>query len=203
MGCDIHSIGQVRKDGKNWMTVIARPGGDHRCYDSFAVMADVRNGSGFAGCDTGAGWPVLFQPRGLPDGLQMDESGERVPLSEPYYWSFDEKKEEPEYELWLGDHSHSWLTLTELHRIFDGFKDQEYEVHGMISEEQRRDLENGIVPDSWCAWTNRKGYVNAKWKVPAQGSLYGLKSIIETLDKVCLENKVTPDDVRLVFGFDN
>lgn len=43
MGCDIHSIGQVKtKDGK-WVTKLARVAGDDRNYDSFAVMADVRN----------------------------------------------------------------------------------------------------------------------------------------------------------------
>lgn len=201
MGCDIHSIAQVKtKDG--WKTVAARPGGDDRNYDTFAVLADVRNGYGFAGTPTGEGWPVMFEPRGLPDDLEAID-GERVVLPEPYYYSFDKEKKDPQHELWLGDHTYSHLSLAELKLIMKQFARKKYTRSGMISKKQAEELKEGKTPDSWCGWTNQAGYVEAEWKVPATEALWGLKNIIDALDEIAKEHKATPEDVRLVFGFDS
>lgn len=201
MGCDIHSVGQIRRNGK-WESIVPRPGGDDRNYDSFAVMADVRNGEGFAGCDTGEGWPVMFPPRGLPEDCVID-SDYYIRTSEPFYWSFDEKKEKPEYDIWIGDHSHSWLSLDELLIIQERFKDKEYEIHGMLTLEQMSDLQKGKAPDSWCAWTNQYDHLKAKWKVPAIKRLKTLNKMIEALESLRDKNGLKNEDVRVVFGFDS
>lgn len=39
---------------------------DGRRYDLFAILADVRNGYGFAGIPTGDGFNPISQPRGIP-----------------------------------------------------------------------------------------------------------------------------------------
>jgi len=201
MGTDIHSIAQVKtKDG--WKTVVGRPGGDDRNYDTFAVLADVRNGYGFAGTPTGEGWPVMFEPRGLPNDLELD-GDERAVLPEPYYYSFDKEKKDPQHSMWLGDHTYSHLTLAELKLIMKQFSRKKHTRSGMISKKQAEELKEGKTPDSWCGWTNQSGYVQAEWKVPATEALWGLKNIIDALEAIAKEHKATPEDIRFVFGFDS
>jgi hypothetical protein len=82
MGCDIHAGIEVN-DGNGW-TPLKWPNRWHRDddpeeppqtarldlnrnYDAFAILANVRNGYGFAGCDTGDGFVPIAEPRGLPD----------------------------------------------------------------------------------------------------------------------------------------
>lgn len=69
---------------------------EHRDYDAFAILADVRNGRGFAGCDTGDGFTPIANPKGTnPPGA----SAQYRALVK--HWGLD-------------GHSHSWLTLAEL-----------------------------------------------------------------------------------------
>ena len=72
MGTDIHSIAQVKRDGR-WQTVAVGIDGDRRSYNTFAMLADVRNGYGFAGCRTSTGFPVIHEQRGLPEDLKTNE----------------------------------------------------------------------------------------------------------------------------------
>lgn len=54
---------------------------DGRNYDLFAILADVRNGSGFAGVKTGDGFSVISEPRGLPVDMSdelREEAGRRL-----------------------------------------------------------------------------------------------------------------------------
>jgi hypothetical protein len=68
---------------------------DGRNYDLFAILADVRNGRGFAGSYTGEGFNPIADTKGVPDDMS------------------DVLKEA--YEYWEGDgHSHSWFTVKEL-----------------------------------------------------------------------------------------
>jgi hypothetical protein len=66
-----------------------------RNYDLFSILANVRNGYGFAGVETGEGFVPISQPKGVPEDAC------------------------PEYlavvAQWDGDgHNHSWLTVREL-----------------------------------------------------------------------------------------
>lgn len=82
-----------------------------RCYDDFAILADVRNGRGFAGIKTGEGFVPISEPRGVPkDATEFFKN--RV----------------KEYALdW---HSHSYLTLQDLME----FDWQQYTSHeGIVS----------------------------------------------------------------------
>jgi hypothetical protein len=86
-----------------------------RNYDTFAVLANVRNGSGFAGVDTGDGFVPISEPRDLPDDMSAelraiqasegedDEDGSRYDRLRSAWGAS-----------WLGDHSHSHVTLAEL-----------------------------------------------------------------------------------------
>ena len=119
MGCDIHETYEIQQEDGSWKKHDYRakyqsgePDADGyrktnydklfgdplyigRCYRFFAFLADVRNGSGFAGCDTGDAVVPIDEERGLPDDPSEDYAGE--------------------VENWDGDgHSHSWFTAEEL-----------------------------------------------------------------------------------------
>lgn len=173
MGCDIHLRVQVlapkkteqnkRLDGSfyDWVTEFSDKGwrcmedmkpnpywrmeeGDHdryeaerwfhdRNYDFFAILANVRNGRGFAGVPTGTGFKPIAEPRGYPadlGDLKMLEGDD----------SMD--------GIWMGDHSHSWVTLTELLAVeWDTAKT----VHtGVVSPAEYVEWKEKGVPSSWC-----------------------------------------------------
>lgn len=94
MGCDIHAILQVRS-GDKWETP---PNGVNitnvRDYNLFSVLANVRNGVDL---------PFIAEPRGVPDDLQCnDDFDVHCPCGANYP------------TVWIGDHSHSWVTLAEI-----------------------------------------------------------------------------------------
>lgn len=117
MGCDIHDFIEYRNSGEPWQPIgkwthypygpsddkseVLEPRypqdywyGD-RNYNLFSILADVRNGYGFAGVDTGTGFRPISKPRGLPH---------------------DVSREIRTYSDWYGSdgHSHSHLTLGEI-----------------------------------------------------------------------------------------
>lgn len=69
-----------------------------RDYDLFAMLADVRNGRGFAGCKTGEGFNVIAKPKGLPTNASLQV------VRASNNWGID-------------GHSHSWLTLDEIKKF--------------------------------------------------------------------------------------
>jgi hypothetical protein len=105
MGTDIH-MAVERFDGKKWNWTGIRAGdekwGIARNYDLFSVLANVRNGVGFAGVKTGAGFIPIGKPRGFPNDVDPR--------------SIDHSEEDR--NLWYtkanGDHDASWILLSEL-----------------------------------------------------------------------------------------
>jgi hypothetical protein len=102
MGCDIHLYVERRtdsgwehvpdhsddwRDTANWYST--------RNYNLFAILADVRNGHGFAGIKTGDGFIPIDYPRGLPADVSTKVDAECVE------WGID-------------GHSHSHLTIAEI-----------------------------------------------------------------------------------------
>jgi len=111
MGCDIHLFVEA-KGGKrdDWSLVkrtihvatdyqeerVFRVGwGEGRNYDVFAMLANVRNGRGFAGIDLGDGFTPIDTPRGIPSDTSIDY------LDETESYGMD-------------GHSHSYFSLREL-----------------------------------------------------------------------------------------
>ncbi|HZN64723.1 MAG TPA: hypothetical protein VFB66_05440 [Tepidisphaeraceae bacterium] len=116
-----------------------------RSYDTFAILANVRNGHGFAGIETGGGFISIDDPRGLPG----DMSAELKSLCDDYD---DDRWEELDAKYGagsLGDHSFSWLTLAEL--LAYNWR-QVATKTGVVSLEQFRkwDASGGGWPDGWC-----------------------------------------------------
>lgn len=244
MGCDIHLAVEVRKNGR-WSRRLPLPEAqnewlvkqaertlsdryanlarvtwyDTRCYDAFAILANVRNGFGFAGIPTGEGFIPIAHPKGMP-----------LDVSKEVYALYDQSGLYDGYDIWLGDHSHSWLTLEELDsydwtqttrkrgivslKEFAAMQAEgrarptEYSggVFGQkivtVSEETARaQLEslNGLV-----APVDVTVYVDVSWSVTyaeAAGELYS--KLIPNLRILRDTESVSSSDVRIVFGFDS
>jgi hypothetical protein len=202
MGCDIHSVAQVNKDGK-WRTVAHRVADDNRNYDTFAVYADVRNGRGFAGVPTGEGWKPIADPRGIPDDFEIWEAGH--------------------CGTYMGDHSHSWLLLSEIRAAWEALADKQYAVMGIVERSHyRKTIAKGKTPEEWCGGTSgpdvlivteeqvkagtapeRYSHVSCVWKMDARKRLYLMEKQLQELGWTAEEYEVAPDQVRLVFGFDS
>jgi hypothetical protein len=146
MGCDIHLYVEAKPlEQDRWIRidrqisfhegwddrekqVITLDWGDGRNYNAFAMLADVRNGSGFAGVDTGDGFEPIAMPRGLPEDASpsvYDES-ER--------WGVD-------------GHSHSYFTLRELLNLETlGYWDKTTTIRGVFTTpELEKAKAEGIV----------------------------------------------------------
>jgi hypothetical protein len=121
VGCDIHMWAEVKKnnkwkkvgkvfknqyyrlgeqskvdeDGYEWNPEFTDQPYQSRNYDLFAILANVRNGSGFAGCDTGDGFKPIAMPRGIPRDVSVEA---RIELE----------------KYGVDGHSHSYFTLAEL-----------------------------------------------------------------------------------------
>lgn len=175
-----------------------------RNYNWFAILADVRNGSGFAGCDTGDKFTPIAMPRGLPD----DASPEIKRESDQ--WGVD-------------GHSHSWFTLRE---ILDYDWDSGAIQRGYVdASEFKKYIENG-KPSSW--WGDVRGgnvvritnnqmkdvimgvygnlnpddthYTQIEWGEPCRDAV-GSQYLDTILDKLAEYGE--PEEVRIVFWFDN
>jgi hypothetical protein len=103
---------------------------DDRNYTLFALLADVRNGRGFAGIRTGNPIIPLDQPRGVPSNAS-------------HGWM-------EEVESWDVDmHSHTWFTLRELLEP-NPLYDQPLIRRGVISATQYEHIKStGSKPTDW------------------------------------------------------
>jgi hypothetical protein len=190
MGTDIHIAVEIRKpDGWHLIDV---PVTENRNYRAFAVLANVRNGYGFAGSDTGDEVTPISEPRGLPDDMSP-ELRHKLEDDERAAPAFED---EDEQYFWLGDHSFSWVTLKEM---LDYDLDAPVTVRGYVSEQAARDYrEKGILPGSSAGWTSLPGFVKLEWQVPLRQSASLVGQLIEEI-----RDLGKPEDVRLVFGFDS
>lgn len=94
MGTDIHGVFQRFNTAIHAWQDIPTFYEQDRHYQLFAVLADVRNGYGFAGVPTGDAVTPIARPRGLPTDFAV--------------------KNEEHNGIWMGDHSHSWLSGPEM-----------------------------------------------------------------------------------------
>lgn len=128
MGTDIHCHLERRAAaGQPWERVADAAVVSDRNYNLFAIMADVRNGRGFAGVKTGDGFEPISSPRGLPEdctsGVREDADG----------WGID-------------GHSHSWLTVADI-MAYDW--SQATTLTGVVDIPQLARWKLMGSPDSW------------------------------------------------------
>lgn len=159
----------------------------------FAILADVRNGYGFAGVNTGRGFIPIDEPRGLPN----DVTEEVKKMSDDYG---------------SDGHSHSYFTVRE---IKEYNWDQVTSHCGVVNNKEYAIFKEKGKPESWSGsiWgpdvnmvsneemdgSNNK-YTSVEWTETYRESagkrffdaIHFLSSMAEN-----------DDDVRIVFWFDN
>jgi len=186
MGTDIHIVAEFYKNDC-WHLAELELTHD-RNYRAFAILADVRNGYGFAGFSTGDVLTPISEPRGLPDDMSPELRAKLEPKTDAEDNAVD--------GLYLGDHSFSWVTLKEL---LDYDLDVPVTVGGYVTEETaRRYRETGETPNTWAAWTPQPGFERIEWQKPIRQMASLIPRLIEEISILG-----DPQNVRLVFGFDD
>jgi hypothetical protein len=181
MGCDIHAAIEV-SDGNGWKAVkfpnpwygkykdertktTARLAFD-RDYNAFAILADVRNGSGFAGIDTGDGFQPMSVGRGLPEDITA--AGKKV-CSGDHSDTYVDFEEMQAYD-WTQSTTHRGLVTAEVFEKWDRVKEYDPrpsqwcgDVGGssvkIISEDDMRQRLKAF--DKLLQGSSRKEYVEA------------------------------------------
>lgn len=209
MGCDIHINVEVQQEDSTWREIpyqivwqgrmpkyadrpIAPEGFDNRNYNLFAILANVRNGRGFAGIKTGEGWPSIAANRGLPQNSPSKNSG---------------------------DHSFTWVLLDEL-KSFD-WDATKTNLFGVVHADVYENLADGERPENYSGdvsgygvhvyspgeyqFSKRAGnlamnpYVRVTWTSTAREATY------DWPDRVIpwLEELAHGRPLRLILGFDS
>lgn len=163
MGCDIHIVIERQDADGVWSEIVwqnkpwrdddvpvagipvAPEVFDSRNYHKFAILADVRNGLGFAGIKTCEGWPSIAADRGFPP----DFDAESVATNPA--WPTDGPRS-------LGDHSFTWVSLDEL-KAFPWDTTESW-LYGVVpaKEYERLTVEHD-TPVSYCGDTSGPGIV--------------------------------------------
>jgi hypothetical protein len=158
---------------------------DNRNYSRFAILANIRNYGNN---------PYIDEPRGLPDDVtaEVKEDSEN--------WGID-------------GHSHSYFTLRELIDYQENIEPLKH--RGMISPDAQKALdEDGILPDSWCQWTNQAGWAFREWEEENTVLVPLIEAIKQRADELhviydwlweCIPQEAyeKADNIRIVFWFDN
>lgn len=209
MGSDIHGVFQKRTaDG--WVDI---PSGyeQERHYQLFAVLAGVRNGVGFAGIRTGDPVTPIAEPRGLPADFPVDQYGDHpVPdlsVLTPDRREWAERHPE-DSALWMGDHSHSWLTADEIL----AWQSPQVTKQGVLSRAQYDAWDRRSTPNDYCGGIDGRGVkvVNESerdavpdWThIRVTWSEYLGAEVSYFVEEV-IRLKELHGDVRFVFGFDS
>lgn len=223
MGCDIHIHCEALRKGK-WQKTggfktryydpkskakwFSRKTTDEpyegRNYSLFAVLADVRNGPGFAGCDLGDKFTPISSPKGLPGNVSAEI------LKDSNDWGVD-------------GHSHSWFLLSEL--VGFDWKGKINKHRGYIGIRHYPVFLKKGKPESWCGdvsgrevmkVSNRAAerilkdnlvnkascYTQVEWQESYYESCKSfVDETIQLLKKKSRRKNLS--DVRIVFWFDN
>ena len=173
---------------------------DGRNYDLFAILANVRNGYGFAGVDTGDGFKPIAMPKGVPNDASK-------------YYKLLVKQ-------WDGDgHAHSYFTLDELEK-YDW--NQKTIRRGVVDFKEYKVFKKKGRPNNWSGAVigqnvknvsnkemekvkedpNRSYFTQVSWILTykeAVGSFF--TKTIPQLRKLSKNKDVL--DIRILFFFDN
>ncbi|EAE1475538.1 hypothetical protein DX142_14555 [Listeria monocytogenes] len=212
MGCDIHLMVEVKDRKTNQWTEYDVANGAvkyiGRNYDLFAILANVRNGLGFAGIDTGDAFIPIASPRGVPKDASKN------------YLSFVE-------DWGIDGHSHSFLNLSELQN-FD-WHGQKNKHRGFLSQENYQEYKStgkmfgcatdvygfyilkisnkemdSIIDNKVILDTNFSYYTPIEWEESYYESTIGfVDNVIPSLEKIATDCGYTNEEVRIVFFFDN
>lgn len=197
MGCDIHLITEIRKNGK-WERVLDVPKiFNERNYSVFAFLANVRNYWNYNG----------FEAKGLPEdisGLIFDKDED-----EEDYYEIDFREENSDY------HHHSWLTLKELQeadksdflytkiKVDKEFIDKFFEFGGKMPEQMEiiNYTPNTLVDSIYYVYQPNViiRWLSSNCKLEDLSISIGIKELEDIAKKYEIDN----ENIRIVFAFDN
>lgn len=220
MGTDIHGRVQRRYGVEGRYEDIGEIE-NGRNYAVFALLAGVRNGTGFAGIRTHDPIQPISEPRGLPadlgfKGRDYSDFDQTPPHPNPQSRTIEYEESE------FGDHSYSWVTLKEV--IDWPHWDAPLNQCGYLDRsEYEKMIAEGRTPKSWCGdvsglnvvktthaevqagqapenWTD----VYYEWSVPFSDSVRTFKLWVDYLEsKHRWIMEPDPAAIRFVFGFDS
>ena len=217
MGTDIHLTVEVHRDGI-WHHV---PGDypDDRCYDAFAILADVRNGSGFAGVKTGEGFIPISAPRGLPSDIT---EAARECLSDEHTPSWLSLRDLLDYDWTQTTKKQGWANATTWAKWIgwsrnhgEGPESYSGDVIGpSITHIEPEEMEllaksrHRLHDDAIKTWDERNAhtYALATWETPYyRASRWLWAELVPILLKMAndLGGVEAADRVRIVFDFDS
>lgn len=208
MGCDIHAVFQkLTPDG--WEDVPTTWEED-RHYFLFSVLADVRNGFGFAGIPTYTPVVPISKPRGLPDDFVMVDDSHPLRERELLGWRAKYRNEDEAPQVWMGDHSHSWLTADEILGYVTRKTESSTQYRGILTIEQYREWDRSSAPECWCGGVSGPGIkVNVPSEIDDATTHVECKWVTTGLDQIAYFTKEVQrlkdehGEVRMVFGFDS
>lgn len=189
MGTDIHAVFQKRLPCGRWEDVDSEYA-ENRHYQLFAVLAGVRNGTGFTGIVTGDPVTPISEPRGFPEDFEVDDASH--------------------FGKWMGDHRHSWLLGSEVLAWAENAPT--VVQRGIVDRRTYEAWDKVSPPDSYggAIWgrgavivkpheveaTPDYTHVCAEWKSDLSDELsYFIDEVRRLVDG--------HGDVRMVFGFDS
>jgi len=204
MGTDIHAVFQ-KKTSTGWEDIPSR-WEQNRHYFLFSFLADVRNGYGFAGVRTYEPVIPVAAPRGYPPDFVVEDDEHPVTCAntDPHR----EKYREPGEPIWMGDHSHTWLTGKE---ILDHAETLGSTVrHGVVSLETYNSWDRRSTPTDYCGGISgpeilvsdpteiceKTTHVRISW---AEKDYYSLAYFLDEVARLVAEH----GEIRLVMGFDS
>lgn len=210
MGTDIHGVMQKKVAGR-WEDIPSKYD-ENRHYQLFAVLADVRNGYGFARCPTGEEVRPIAQPRGLPEDFAVENDYHPIATLEIMSEGRQKYHEEVEpLEVWMGDHSYSWLTGQEMLDAFEGLPT--IAKTGVLSRAEYEQWDKKTPPPTYCGGVSGNGvvvigsiaeapfspewtHIRCTWQRDLKDELaYFFDEVRRLVD--------LHGDIRYVFGFDS
>ena len=212
MGTDIHGVWQ-KKVADKWEDISSNYE-QERHYQLFAVLAGVRNGYGFAGVPTGETVSPISEPRGLPEDFLLVGVDTHPILSldilDPRRrkWQALDKP----LEIWMGDHSYSWLTGEEMLSWCPTAPT--VTKCGVISREEYESWGKVSSPREYCGGISGRGIVVIEDNEVAKSTapnwthirVYWKASLRDELTYFFEEVKKLTElhgEIRFVFGFDS
>jgi hypothetical protein len=146
MGTDIHMYVE-KKIGKEWKADHTIECWSDRNYNMFAMLADIRNGRGFAGIRTGSGYEPIAAPRGEPSDLSSY-------VRENKTW----------------DHTPTWLTLAEILAAEEsGYFEKTTDHVGAVPLTAGDDAMPFGKADNYVDWKERGGGWPHSWSGSVSG----------------------------------
>lgn len=211
MGTDIHGVFQRRTE-HGWETVPSEYD-EGRHYQLFAVLAGVRNGRGFAGIQTGEPVVPISAPRGLPADFAL-AGGDQHPVASVEMlapWRLKYRVPDEPLEVWMGDHSHSWLTSAEMLTWYGNAPT--VVQRGVLDKEQYHAWDKVSPPEAYCGAVYGEGlvtineaevaHVKTPWTHVECTWESGLKQELAYFFDEVRRLHDLHGGVRFVFGFDS